>query len=72
MELHLSPYRRHAGPGAGIIRVEFIAGGDLHEGFALIYCDACRHEYLLACSPARASAGLGAVLGHPHHLSPGH
>ena len=26
----------------------FIACGDPHEGFARIYCDTCRHEFLLA------------------------
>ena len=28
----------------------FIACGDPREGFARIYCDACRHEFLLAYS----------------------
>ena len=28
----------------------FIACGDPHEGFARIYCDTCRHEFLLAYS----------------------
>lgn len=52
--------RRHAGElrESGRIRrpVEqqvierFIACGDPHQGFARIYCDACRHEFLLAYS----------------------
>jgi hypothetical protein len=28
----------------------FIACGDPHHGFARIYCDACRHEFLIAYS----------------------
>ncbi len=31
----------------------FIECGDPHYGFARVYCDACRHDYLLAysCKP---------------------
>jgi len=29
----------------------FITCGDPREGFARIYCDACRHEFLLAYYP---------------------
>ena len=28
----------------------FIECGDPHYGFARVYCDACRHDYLLAYS----------------------
>ena len=28
----------------------FLACGDLHRGFARIYCDTCGHDYLLAYS----------------------
>ena len=50
--------KRHAGElrESGRMRREiegqvierFVACGDPREGFARIYCDACRHEYLLA------------------------
>jgi len=52
--------RRHAGelresgrigrPVERQIIERFIACGDPHQGFARIYCDACRHEFLLAFS----------------------
>jgi hypothetical protein len=52
--------RRHGDElhAAGLIhrRVEgqvlecFMACGDLHHGFARIYCDRCKHDYLLAYS----------------------
>src|SRR3989304_9903695 len=52
--------KRHAGElrESGRMRREiegqvierFVACGDPREGFARIYCDACRHEYLLAYS----------------------
>ena len=34
----------------GQVIERFITCGDPREGFARIYCDACRHEYLLAYS----------------------
>jgi hypothetical protein len=34
----------------GQVIERFIACGDPREGFARIYCDACRHEFLLAYS----------------------
>ena len=34
----------------GQVIERFVACGDPREGFARIYCDACRHEYLLAYS----------------------
>ena len=34
----------------GQVIERFVACGDPREGFARIYCDACRHEYLLAWS----------------------
>ena len=52
--------RRHGEEldGAGLIHrsVEgqvlerFMACGDLHHGFARVYCDRCGHDYLLASS----------------------
>ena len=51
----------------------FIECGDPHHGFARIYCDACRHDYLLAysCKPryfcptaaVREEACLALVVG---------
>jgi hypothetical protein len=37
-------------PVEGQVLERFIACGDLHRGFARIYCDRCGHDYLLAYS----------------------
>ncbi len=34
----------------------FVAFGDLHKGFARIYCDQCGHDYLLGPVPHRQYA----------------
>ena len=33
-----------------ILTTPFMGCGDLHHGFTRIYCDRCRHDYLLAYS----------------------
>ena len=37
-------------PVESAVLQRFLACGDLHHGFARIYCDQCGHDYLLAYS----------------------
>jgi hypothetical protein len=37
-------------PVEGQVLERFMGCGDLHHGFTRIYCDRCRHDYLLAYS----------------------
>ncbi len=47
-ELHVSGLITR--PVAAQVLERFLACGDLHHGFARVYCDQCGHDYLLAYS----------------------